>query len=191
MRIAANDAMLAQVDGLDQADESNRPRPLREHNAFAAMGEDTVRISDEARALLESKMEEYGADTPDDLSDEQLADLKKTMAEAEGVTDEDRQALAERAGDRPPPMGGGAEAGGRGERRGPPPKKPGGSSGDDDEVDDLKSEISDLEDEIEALRAKAATDEESKEELKSKQTELSLLESELALLEQAASAQAG
>lgn len=191
MRITSNDDLLAQVHDPALNAQGVRDRSDRRDNAFAAMGADTVEISDAARDVLEAKMREYGAETPDELSSEQLADLKNTMAEAEGVTDADRTALAERASDSPPPKGAAAATGGKTERRGPPPKKDGAATSDEDEVEDLESEISDLEDEIETLRAKAATDEDSREELKSKQVELVLLESQLALLEQGAAVQGG
>lgn len=148
-------------------------------NAFANMGSDTINISDEAKALLQAKMQEYGADSPDQLSATQLADLKETMQQSQDVTDSDRAALASLAADNET----------RTERRPPPPPKR-QEAANSDAIDDLEDQIAELEKEIEELRAKAADDEKSKEELKNKQNELSLLESDLSLQKQQAAAQA-
>lgn len=171
-----------------RASGKGHPAPMGAHG-------DTVAISDEARELLAAKLEEYGARGPGDLTDAEHADLKRTMAEAEGVTDQDRDAL-DKAAERGREM---AEKGkeeaaeareAKAERQGPPSGGQGTSGEDSDDIEDLKDDIDEAEEAIEELSAKAAGDDaeaiEAREELKAKRIDLALLEAELALLEQQA-----
>ncbi|MGE4291779.1 MAG: hypothetical protein AB7E32_06170 [Desulfovibrio sp.] len=167
---------------------------------------DTLQISQEARALLATKMSEYGVNDPTQLSSEEREGIRTALEEAEGVTDQDREAIAAAdshfeqmaSGDAGAAGGqdgsresgqavsdgdGQAQAAGQG---GGAAAGSGSSSGSDveDEITDKENEIDDLKAEIENLQAKAVNDPEASEELKTKRVELSMLEMELAQLEQ-------
>ncbi|GKT28778.1 hypothetical protein ADUPG1_000858, partial [Aduncisulcus paluster] len=83
---------------------------------------DTVKISAEAMELFKSKMEEYGAENPGDLTKEQHEDLKDTMesfAEENGINPENMPRPGGRPsgmppGGMPPDGEGGAPGGGMG-----------------------------------------------------------------------------
>ncbi len=152
---------------------------------------DTVTISAEAMALLKSKLEEYGAEDPSELNDEQKEDLKGTMDEFAKEHGLDPS----KVGGMPPPPGeNGQDGPPQGKGEGPPPEggKDGAEGGEaaagsteaSEEVTDKEDEITEKEDEIEELRLKAGRDEDAAELLKAKQSELALLQSELLLLEQ-------
>ncbi|WP_031480685.1 hypothetical protein [Maridesulfovibrio frigidus] len=151
---------------------------------------DTVSISAEAMALFSSKLEEYGAENPSELSDEQKEELKGTMDEFAIENGIDPTQVG---GMPPPPEGGGegasdsegegsSEGGGAGGATGGEAAQ--GSTGTSDMISDKEEEIEEKEEEIEELRAKVSEDEDAAEQLKTKQSELALLQSELALLEQ-------
>ncbi|OEU67195.1 MAG: hypothetical protein BA863_05765 [Desulfovibrio sp. S3730MH75] len=154
---------------------------------------DTVTISAEAMALLRSKLEEYGAEDPSELNDEQKEDLKGTMDEFAKKHGLDPT----KVGGMPPPPGeNGQDGPPQGKSEGPPPEggkgaggakggeAAGGSTETSDEVTDKENEIKEKEEEIEELRLKAGRDEDAAELLKMKQSELALLQNELTLLEQ-------
>ena len=66
---------------------------------------DTVKISAEAMELFKSKMEEYGAENPGDLTKEQHEDLKDTMesfAEENGINPENMPRPGGRPSGMPP-----------------------------------------------------------------------------------------
>ncbi len=180
----------AGMHGQKQAEAAGRRSAVQ--GSLPGQGPDTLQISQEARDLLAAKMDEFDAETPHDLTREERDNIRQALAETDGVTDEDRAALAEAAQRerKGPPPGGGRppKGGGPGGMGGPPPKKETTGAGSSDEVDDLKEEIEDLQAEIEALQAKASQDEEAAKELKAKRIELSTLEAELTLLQQQESA---
>ncbi|WP_421900341.1 hypothetical protein [Maridesulfovibrio sp.] len=154
---------------------------------------DTVKISAEAMELFKSKMEEYGAKNPGDLTEDQREDLKDTMesfAEKNGIDPENMPRPGGRPGGMPPggmpPDGeGGAPGGGKGGQ--PPAGAASGaaasSSSESTDVEDKEDEIEKLESEIQQLRSQATNDEKAAKELKTKEVELAALQAELALLE--------
>ncbi|MDC7217904.1 MAG: hypothetical protein PQJ28_02655 [Spirochaetales bacterium] len=163
---------------------------------------DTVKISAEAMELFKSKMEEYGAKNPGDLTKDQREDLKDTMesfAEENGIDPENMPRPGGRPGGMPPggmpPDGEGGAPGG--EKGGQPPTGGAGSnnqagaaggaaassSSESTDVEDKEDEIEKLESEIQQLRSQATNDEKAAKELKTKEVELAALQAELALLE--------
>lgn len=140
---------------------------------------DTVTISDEAKAVLEAKMQEYDAETPDDLTKEEKEDIKQTLENTEGVTEDDLEKLAKAEQGPPPGAGGGVGKGGGAGKPAGGGKPDSGGEKTNDTIEDLEDEITALEEEIEELRTKASKDEESKEEMKAKEVELMLLQAEL------------
>ncbi|SDK96062.1 hypothetical protein SAMN05660337_1849 [Maridesulfovibrio ferrireducens] len=151
---------------------------------------DTVTISAEAMTLFKSKLDEYGADDPSELSDKQKEDLKGTMDEFA----KDHGLDPSKVEGMPPSPGGNGEGPPEGKGEGPPPEgakgagkaKGGeaaqGSTASSDKISDKEKEIEEKEAEIQELRAKSSTDEKAAESLKMKQSELALLQSELTML---------
>ncbi|MBI9109778.1 hypothetical protein [Maridesulfovibrio ferrireducens] len=151
---------------------------------------DTVTISAEAMTLFKSKLDEYGADDPSELSDKQKEDLKGTMDEFA----KDHGLDPSKVEDMPPSPGGNGEGPPEGKGEGPPPEgaqKSGGAKGGEaaqgstassDKIAEKEKEIEEKETEIQELRAKSSTDEKAAESLKMKQSELALLQSELTML---------
>ena len=191
MTIIDPDAVSIQVEvGSTAGGLSMTKQDKKSEQFLRNTGPDTIDISNEAKALLKAKMEEYGAMTPGDLSPEEIEDIKKTMAESEVVTVEDKATLDRIAGmaSGEGPRGvGGPPSGGATGMQGPPPKK-GGDQSESDEVTDLEDEIEDLKEEIEELRVSSTKNAEDKEELKAKKVELSILEAELRTLTASSSA---
>lgn len=174
-------------------EEATRNKPMISRDKDG----DTVNISAEALDLFKSKMDEYGTKDPGKLTAEQKDDLKETMesfAEENGIDPKNMP----RPGGMPPagmPPGGDGQGGTDGEKGGRPSsgsKEAGAAGGakgsssteESTDVDDKKAEIATTEEEIEQLRGKAGNDEEAAEELKTKQTELLILQAELAQLQQ-------
>ncbi|NDV21182.1 hypothetical protein [Desulfovibrio sp. JC022] len=153
---------------------------------------DTVKISAEAMELFKSKMEEYGASNPGDLTKDQKEDLKDTMesfAEENGIDPENMPRPGRRPGEMPP-EGEGGNPGGKGDRGMGGGKQAaasgaagGTSSSSSTDVEDKEDEIEELESEIQQLRSEATNDEKAAEKLKTKEVELAALQAELALLE--------
>ena len=174
--------------GLKGVSVAGTTEKASEQASTASDSGDTVTISPEALGLLAAKMTEYDASTMNDLSTEEKDDIITALSTAEGLSDKEEQALATAV------QGAGKDASADEDGTGAAKagkQGAGGQSGgsassseDSDEIEDLEEDIEDLEKEIEELTAKSATDEESKESLKAKRMELSLLEAELALLEQ-------
>lgn len=165
-------------------------------------GGDQLHISQEARELLDSKMQQFGARRPSELTAEQHEEIKAAMDELreeiqsknplhkngldkashhDNASEQGREARQ----DGPPPGDGPPPAGARG-KGGPPPGggAAGGATDISDEIEELEEDIEALEEEIQELEADAAQDEEAKDQLKTKRAELLLLEAELAMLEQ-------
>ncbi len=158
-------------------------------------GGDTVSFSAEALTLLKTKLEEYGAEDPADLSAKERDEIAQAMETAEGVTAQDRESLAQLAATAgqegaasQDQTGTGTQSEGQGDGASASGQSGGGSgsaesSDSSDTIEELEQNIEEVKQEIEELQAKAATDEESKEKMKAKQMELSMLEAQLALLE--------
>ncbi|NDV25404.1 hypothetical protein FMR86_01935 [Desulfovibrio sp. JC010] len=158
---------------------------------------DTVKISAEAMELFKSKLEEYGAQNPGDLTKDQKEDLKDTMESFAEENNIDPENMPRPGGIPPggmPPEGEGGNPGGKQEGQGGRDRGPGGagkagggqqaaSSDSTDDVEDKEDEIETLQDEITQLRAEATNDEKAAEKLKTKEVELAALQAELALLE--------
>ncbi|THB67453.1 MAG: hypothetical protein D6E12_08655, partial [Desulfovibrio sp.] len=131
------DSYSVQVDytALSQGEEigAGRQDIARLEQLRSAMG-DTVDFSDEARALLETKLSEYKGMSPDELTDEQKQEIKEVVSEALGLSEEDLEAMEdtmEEAMDGERLSAG--ESGGKGEGMaqagGPPPGGQGGPGG--------------------------------------------------------------
>jgi|GEM_PF-1388754 len=156
---------------------------------------DSVEISEEGRALLQSKIEELDNKLLQDLTEEERRELRTVLSEVTGLSEGEIAALEEEM-----VRSGGAadeaasediQSGGVSEQsRGMEAAAGGGaaaSSGASDEsesdMEDLEEEIAKLEDEIDELRQKAKSGEGSVSELKTKQMELMSKEAELAQLQ--------
>jgi len=169
---------------------------------------DRVEFSAEAMALIKSKMDEYGTDNPLELTKDERDGIETAMDSAEGVTEQDRELLARtndmfdqmqaqggagdqtQAGVQQQAAGGGgsgevsvAQAGGTAGSSGSESSDSSETTDNTDAIDDLEQEIEKLKQEIEQLQSKAATDDESKEQLKTKRMEQSMKEAELLLLQ--------
>lgn len=127
---------------------------------------DTVNISDEARELLAAREAEAQGISEGD---------GKVPADAVQESGTDESASGKNVSAQAIKVGGAGQKSSSAE-----------SSDSSDEIDELEEEIKELKAEIEELQAKASSDEEAKEELKTKRIELVGLEMELALLQQQA-----
>jgi len=145
-----------------------------------AMMGDMVDISDEARELLATKMAEFDAETPEDLSSEERDEIRDALEETDGVTERDIEIIG--AGGPGGGPGGPADAE-SGEKSGTSSLTQGATDSSSD-IDALEEEIAQLESEIEELQAKASTDEDAKKEMNTKTIELATAQAELTLLEQ-------
>lgn len=202
----SNLAALTQSSGEAQSSgetqETSWSDSEQEYTPFGLTG-DTIEISEEAYALLQSKMQEYEGMTADDLSDGEKDELKGLLSDALGISEDDVDALAKgmAAGGATAPSvrsmaqeGEDSDGGSEGlnlsmggEQLQAAPAAGGSaetaSSTIDDRIDELEQEIEDLQNEISELQGKANSDPEAKEELKVKQTELTTKQTELAELQ--------
>lgn len=167
-QLSASETSATQVSGINS-----------EHTFDPAVMGDMVDISDEARELLATKMAEFDAETPEDLTSEERDEIRNALEETDGVTDQDIQIIG--AGGQGGP-GGPAEAE-SGEESGTGSLTQGATDSSSD-IDALEEEIAQLESEIEELQAKASTDEDAKKEMNTKTVELAAAQAELTLLEQ-------
>lgn len=179
-----------QTRSTDETQFPNRPQNGKAGTNALASG-DTVTISDEAKELLATKMEEYGVENPQEMSKAQRQDLHDTLIEETDLTEEDLQTMAQQsglaagaqgtapAGGKPSTGSAGAQAAGSAGGAQAGGTQGASSTSSDTTVEDLEQDIEDLENEINALRSKAGSDDKAKEKLETKQAELNTLKAEL------------
>lgn len=165
---------------------------------------DTVSISDEARELLAKKLEEYGADSVDELTSEQQGALMTQLGSV--LPEESSNGVAASAsGDaggtaqvafvsgsastaHSVTSSGSASSASSTSSSGSDAAGPGSteesSDSDEDTIENLQEEIEKLQEEISQLQSKANDDVEAKDELDAKRIELASLQSELAMLQE-------